>query len=125
MTTSALRARAAKQQSESAKPSSALKDTPQQAAAPGYAFQVAGTNRTTKQRVVFSGFLTGMTNLAVMQRAQVPAADAASKTTSVRQFSETQSNVISPSAHVSGKALIGADQAVNIEAMPVPAQTTR
>jgi hypothetical protein len=125
VTTSALRARAAKQQSESAKPSSALKDTPQQAAAPGYAFQVAGTNRTTKQRVVFSGFLTGMTNLAVMQRAQVPAADAASKTTSVRQFSETQSNVISPSAHVSGKALIGADQAVNIEAMPVPAQTTR
>jgi hypothetical protein len=129
LTSRAFQARAVKQQSEGAKPSSALKDLPQQAAVPGYAFQVAGTNRTTNQRVVFSGILSGITNLIVMQRAQIPGSDATAKVqpegTSRRQFSETQSNSISQGAHVFGKALIGSDEAVSIEAMPVPVQTTK
>jgi len=88
--------------------------------AAGYSFQVVGTNRTSRQRVAFSGTITGLSNtvssvqlrnepLTVLDAEQTRVAAKSSTT----QLSETLS---APDAHVSGKAIIGPDQQVNIEA---------
>jgi hypothetical protein len=84
-----------------------------------YSFQVVGTNRTSRQRVTFSGTITGLTNpVSTVQLrnepltaldAEQPRVAAKSSTT---QLSET---LPAPNAHVSGQAIIGTDQ-LNIEA---------
>jgi hypothetical protein len=89
---------------------------------PGYAFQVMGTNRTSNQRVVFSGLLTGPSNLVdnftgtgavgrnqVDQQTRVAAS----------QANRSQTNLQSQDLHVTGTVLLGTDQ-LEIDAVPAP-----
>ena len=84
-----------------------------------YSFQVEGTNRTSRQRVAFSGLITGLTNPASnLQLRNEPAAVLDAEQTRVAAKSSTthlSESLGAPNAHVSGKALIGTDQ-VDIEA---------
>ena len=81
------------------------------------AFQVVGTNRTWNQKVVFSGTLTGDTGtlgrVTQPQRESLPGAV---------QLLGAQTNQLRQGLRVSGRAVIGAGQMIDINAAPAPGQ---
>jgi hypothetical protein len=105
--------RAAKRQ---AGPAESLGLSAEQMVTPQRAFQVVGTNRSSNQRVVFSGTLTGLTNMVSLQSSK--SAQGAQNLGGTAQVAEAQSNLLSQDFHVSGKAVIGQGQEVQIEAIP-------
>jgi hypothetical protein len=79
------------------------------------AFQVIGTNRSSNQRVVFSGTLSGNTNFVDEIRNNVIAG---------RAFQASITNQNLDSLRLIGNAVIGAGQAIPIEAWPTLQQQT-
>jgi hypothetical protein len=81
-------------------------------------FRVAGTNRTSNQRVTFSGTLT-------MGGSPVGAFAAKGATAGDRPAAPVQTtNMSLQDLRVFGKAVIGAGQTIDIQAVPVPGQAT-
>jgi len=97
--------------------------TPAQTAAQpvqNYAFEVVGTNRTLKQRVVFNGIL--LENVA-------PASNVRTTSNLGTQFRNVQLQNVSNAANnqsvgsnrrISGKAIIGGSQEFPVDALPAP-----
>jgi hypothetical protein len=82
------------------------------------AFQVIGTNRSSNQRVRFSGTITGDTNdIAAANTNVVQAVGALGNANQLSNGPEFRSN---QNLHLSGKAVIGRDQEVEIDAVPAP-----
>jgi hypothetical protein len=82
-----------------------------------YFFRVSGTNRTLNTRVVFTGNLLTATNLALSLPAQ-PDSNL-QKGTQLFQFAPSGSAAVPlPKARISGKAVIGSNAAIEINAVP-------
>jgi hypothetical protein len=108
--------RAASTQTEATK-AAALVPTQQQVSAPEYSFQVVGTNRTLRQRVVFSGLIKSSAESGGSVTAQSEALGGAI------QASDALRRLPQGNLRVSGTALIGPEQ-VNIEALPAQGPAT-
>jgi hypothetical protein len=81
----------------------------QQQSIPLSAFQVIGTNRTSNQKVVFSGVL----DTATPDVARIPVKSDAAAGRLAKQIQPLQQNL-----RLSGNAMIGSDQVIQIEAVP-------
>jgi hypothetical protein len=81
------------------------------------AFQVVGTNRTWNQKVVFSGTLTG--NTGALGRITQPQRESLAGAV---QLLGAQTNQLRQGLRVSGRAVIGAGQMIDINAAPAPGQ---
>jgi hypothetical protein len=101
----------------------ATTETRQQLEASGYVFQVIGTNRTSNQRVVFSGTLTGVMNVPGDVRAQNENTVTISRGTTPHS-SQRQEDLWGGRSNLrlSGTAVIGQSQQFEINAVPVPPQ---
>lgn len=81
---------------------------------PGYFFQVIGTNRTSNQRVVFSGRLSGLTNSA-----QAAGVEARSNQAAAGRVLQAE---IAPAVRLSGTAQVGSAPQFELEAFPAQTQ---
>ena len=93
-----------------------FKSTQQSAAAS--VFQVVGTNRSSNQRVIFSGTLSGATNAPVTSKTE----PVTGRIGGAVQLLPNAANQSLQNARVSGRAVIGTGQVVDIEAAAVPGQ---
>jgi hypothetical protein len=91
--------------------------TQNQNALPVSLFQVVGTNRSSNQRVTFSGTMAGSTNLLDSSRFSQPTTRLASP--AARQ------DAASGRMYLSGTAVIGDGEELKIEATPIPQKPLR
>ena len=88
-----------------------------------YSFQVVGTNRSSNQQVFFSGTLNGDTNLlGTAARRIAQASEFSDKMAGTPTNPSLQNQSSLQNLRLSGKLVIGQDQAVQIEAAPVLSQ---
>jgi hypothetical protein len=116
--------RTAAAQTQSAQ-SAGLVSVQQENATPSYAFQVVGTNRTLKQRIIFSGVLSGITNGNFQSNAAVTPTIGAELSQPVggkARLWNTRQNWMNSNLRVSGTALIGPNEQFQIEAVPAAQQ---
>jgi hypothetical protein len=89
-----------------------------QQSAAASAFHVVGTNRSSNQRVTFSGTITGDTNVLAMTGTNLVQAGGA--LANAIQLSNAQAVPANLNLHLSGKAVIGRNQEIEIDAVPTP-----
>jgi hypothetical protein len=93
--------------------------TPQQANIASV-FQVVGTNRSSNQKVIFSGSLT--TDTSALGTVAAKSEPVVGGVTGAVQLQANQTNMPLQNLRVSGRAVVGAGQVIEIEAVPVPGQ---
>ncbi len=111
-------AQASKRQS---RPIGTAESNASQQSGSAHVFQVVGTNRTSNQRVVFSGTLSGNTNnlgMFVTNSLQFSGAVAGA----TAQLANVQSIPSTQNLYLSGTAQIGPAQEIHIEAVSAPPQ---
>jgi hypothetical protein len=105
-------------QDELKKDAVATKNAPSQPARlQNYFFRVAGTNRNSKQNLVFSGNLIPLTNAPVTSVNRKPVGGTAG---TLRGAMESPAQSVLSNMRISGKAVIGNQKEIEVDAVPAP-----